>query len=108
MIKRAALLFLAFTCLPMFANANIISLEYTAHVSTLFGDGNGYSYGDIVNGKLTVDLSKAMYVDLDGANTGKYQAPVSNGLVVGAMDTNAEGWNTVEVFNGTHASFRGD
>jgi hypothetical protein len=108
MIKRSALLALAFVCLPMFANANVISLEYTGHVNTLFGDGNGYSYGDILSGKINVDLSKATYTDLDGTNTGKYQASVSNGLVVGAVDTSAEGWDVVEVYNGTHASFRGD
>ncbi|RYY73658.1 MAG: PEP-CTERM sorting domain-containing protein [Gammaproteobacteria bacterium] len=108
MIKRTTLLALAFVCLPMFANASIISIEYTGHVDTLFGAGNGYSYGDVVSGKIDVDLSKATYVDLDGANTAKYQAPVSNGLVVGAVNTDAEGWDVVEIYNGTHISFMGE
>ena len=113
MIKRS-LLALAFVCLPMLANANVISLEYTGHFSNIFSDwgnaesGNGHSLWETISGKVEVDLSKATYVDLNGADTGKYQASVSKGLVVGAVDTDAEGWDVVEVYNGTHASFRGD
>lgn len=112
MIKRSALFALAFICLPMFANANVISLEYTGHVTTLFGNGsdigisnsNGYSVGDTVSGKLGVDFSKATYVDLIGQDTARYQASVSNGLVVGAVDTNAEGWNIVDVYNNSRSN----
>lgn len=108
MIKRSALLALAFACIPMIANANVISLEYTGHITTLFGDGNGYSMGDAVSGKLDVDFSKAIYVDSNTPNTVIYQAPVSQGLVVGAVDTDAEGWNHVEVSNDSHENWLGE
>jgi len=108
MIKRSALLALAFACLPMFANANVISLEYTGHVTTLFGDGNGHSLGDTISGKLGLDFSKATYVDLSGQDTARYQASVSQGLVVDAVDGDAEGWNIVDVYNGSHANWTGE
>ena len=108
MIKKSALLSLVFACLPIFANANIISLEYTGHITTLFGNGNGYSLGDAINGKLEVDFSKAIYVDSNEPNTVIYQAPVSKGLVVGAVATDSEGWNSVEVSNGSHANWLGE
>lgn len=108
MINRSALLALMFACFPMFASANIISLEYTGHVTTLFGNGNGYSYGDSVNGKFTVDFSKATYVDSNGSDTARYQASVSKGLVTGAVDTTEEGWNIVDVYNGSHQNWFGE
>jgi len=107
MIKRS-LLALAFVCLPMLANANVISLEYTGHITTLLGDSQGYSIGDAVGGKLAIDLSKATYVALDTPNTAKYQAPSSEDLIGNAAGGDSQGWDFVDVYNDSHVNWLGE
>jgi len=108
MIKRAALLALAFACLPMFANANIISLEYTGHVTFLNGDGYGKSIGDLVSGKLEIDLSKATYSELDTENVAKYNAVASAGMIGDGTAGDTGGWDFVEIYNGSHVNWFGE
>ena len=108
MIKRSALLALAFACLPMFANANVVSLEYTGHVTFLNGDGYGKSLGDLVSGKLEIDLSKATYSELSAENVAKYHAIASAGMIGDGTAGDTGGWDFLEAYNGSHINWFGE
>lgn len=109
MIKQSILVSLAFACLPMFANANVITLEYTGHVTTVFGAGYGNAIGDTVSGKVEVDLSKATTKSLDTPTAVSYFSPSFDGLVTnnGSLGDPA-GVDFVDIYNGSHLNWLGE
>ena len=108
MIKRS-LLALAFVCLPMLANANVISLEYTGHVTTSFGDGYGNAIGDKVSGKFEIDLSKGSTKTLDTPTAVNYFSPSPDGLITNeASYDDWAGVDFLDIYNGSHVNWLGE
>jgi len=109
MIKRTALIALALACLPMFATANIISLEYTGHVTTVSGAGYGNAIGDTVSGKMNIDLSKATTKTLDTPTAVSYYSSSPDGLITnGASFDDWGGIDIVDIYNGSHPNWLGE
>lgn len=85
----------------MSASANLVNIDYSAHITAVTGDGLGHSLGDQINGSFVIDLSKAYGQYSNSATDLTSYAPNTDGLLQSNFATNQNGVNYdfVSIYN---------
>lgn len=102
MITRLGFIVVTLFCLPLNAFAStIINIEYTGHISSLYGEDLGYRLGDLVSGTVKIDVSK---IETTYENTAKsldgYAMASKKGLLRSSNYSGADvGNNTIDMIS---------
>jgi hypothetical protein len=80
-MTRFQFIFMSLLFLASSSSAGIIKIEYTAHISSITGDGLGYQDGDLIAGSFVIDTSKAEGNNYDNPTFAWYYGSLGSGLL---------------------------
>ena len=104
MIKPLLSFALSALLLPVFAQAAVINIDYTGHVSFVEGTGLGYSLGDAVSGHVQIDFNKALGFNTPSANVANYYVADDQHDFISGYHTSARG-KSVDMLDVYDASY---